>query len=148
MPHVADNSNERPCREISEPSAAVYCRRHSVYVRFADRFSPFSLAESLHQAQQVAVQQDFIFRINRPTESSQSRMVLMAASTITSLCAPDRLCQSARWHQFAVQYAAVIFQQNAGRRSGIATVTDNCAGVRNVVSLPFFNWMRNCYQPP
>ncbi len=59
------------------------------------------------------------------------------------MCA-GRLCQSARWHQFAVQYAGRYFQQNAGRRSGIATVTDKLRRVRNVVSLPFFNWMRNC----
>ncbi len=62
--------------------------------------------------------------------------------------APNRLCQSARWHRFVAQYAGVIFQQNAGRRSSIATVTDKRAGVRNVVSLPFFNWMRNCLRPP
>ena len=88
-------------------------------------FLHFLLQSALHQTQQVAVQQDFIFRINR-----SDRVFAVENGTDGSF---DDYVVDVRRIVFTnppvgidlqLDMQAVIFQQNAARRSGITTITD------------------------
>ncbi len=125
----------------------------TIVVRYLDLSLPFLLHFScrvpLHQAQQIQYSR-FIFRINRRDRSSRSRMVLMAASTMTSLMCAGSYLQSAFGINLQFNMQAVIFQQMQVERSGIATVTDEklSPGVRNVVSFTISTGCVIVYRPP
>lgn len=72
-PTLRINSNERPQRNFRAIGGGVL----TIVIQFTHDlptvFLHFLLQSPLHQAQQVAVQQDFIFRINRRDRNLRSR---------------------------------------------------------------------------
>ena len=126
MTHVADKQQRA---SVQRNFRAIGGGVMTIVIQFTHDlptvFFHFLLQSPLHQTQQIAVQQDFIFRINR-------RDRIFAVENGTDGRFDDNIVDVRRivfanppvGIDLQLNMQAVIFQQNAGRRSGIATVTD------------------------